>query len=190
MADKRFTAWLVDWFSNLCTSWHGFLCAAAAWLAWVTVVDAAALQFAISLWSTASLSFLFDVGKDDWTNQRMPHVEALFQDTVVDLALVTRALRQLDKDFQPAAIPGGVAQKDLWQCHYFGVSTKKLAQEHAAQGGLGCAWAADTAELRLGARKVCACGSSDQYSTLCRCQCRLRQAHSPGPSLCSAGACG
>eukprot|EP00891_Asterochloris_glomerata_P008497 jgi/Astpho2/8497/Aster-05539 len=45
-------------------------------------------------------------GKDDWINQRLPHVEALFKDTVVDLALVTRALRQLDKDFQPAAIPG------------------------------------------------------------------------------------
>ena len=37
----------------------------------------------------------------------MHQVEALFKDTVVDLALVTRALRQLDKDFQPAAIPGG-----------------------------------------------------------------------------------
>lgn len=67
-------------------------------------------QSPVTLWSTASLSFLYAVGKDDWINQRLPHVEALFKDTVVDLALVTRALRQLDKDFQPAAIPGGVAR--------------------------------------------------------------------------------
>lgn len=66
-------------------------------------------QSPITLWSTAS-HFLYAVGKDDWINQRLPQVEALFKDTVVDLALVTCALRQLDKDFQPAAIPGGVAR--------------------------------------------------------------------------------
>ena len=86
----------------------------------------------LTWWSTASFSLLFIVGKDDWTNQRMPQVEALFQDTIVDLALVARALRQLNKDFQPAAIPGGVAQRILCQCFCFQASAKKLAKNHAA----------------------------------------------------------
>ena len=93
----------------------------------------------ISLRSTASLPFCFDVGKDNWINQRMPQVEALFEDNVVDLTLVTRALRQLGKDFQPAAIPGGVALKKPVAMTLFSCKPQELAQVHVACSGSGCA---------------------------------------------------